>query len=59
MHAPRVEQVEALRLETEHFASCIATGQRPINDGASGLRVVKLLEACNASLRQNGREIPV
>ncbi len=59
MHAPRVEQVEALKQETEHFVSCIASGQRPVNDGASGLRIVRLLEACNASLRQGGREIPV
>jgi predicted dehydrogenase len=59
MHAPRVEQVEALKLETDHFISCIAKHERPVNDGESGLRVVKLLEACNQSLLHHGREIPV
>jgi predicted dehydrogenase len=59
MYAPRVEQVEALKLEADYFLSCIASGERPVNDGLSGLRVVKLLEACNASLKKNGREIAV
>ncbi len=59
MHAPRVEQVEALKMETQYFISCITNNQKPVNDGASGMRVIKLLEACNASLRKNGREITV
>ncbi len=59
MYAPRVEQVEALKLETEYFVRCATTGERPINDGHAGLRVVKVLEACNESIRQNGREIAV
>lgn len=59
MHAPRVEQIEALKMETDHFISCIKKNERPVNDGQSGLRVVKLLEACNASLKKNGREIAV
>jgi predicted dehydrogenase len=59
MHAPRVEQVEALKMETQYFISCIKNKERPVNDGASGMRVVKLLEACDASLKRNGREITV
>ncbi len=59
MHAPRVEQIEALKMETEYFVSCIQNNERPVNDAVSGLRVVKLLEACNASLKSNGREIAV
>jgi predicted dehydrogenase len=59
MHAPRVEQVEALAMETRYFVTCVTRNERPLNDGASGLRVVKLLEACNASLKQNGREITI
>ncbi len=30
----------------------MTTGERPVNDGQAGLRVVKLLEACNQSLKQ-------
>ena len=57
MHAPRVEQIEALKLETEYFIHCIKENEAPINDGYSGLRVVKMLDACNESLKRNGREI--
>ena len=59
MYAPRVEQTEALRIEAEQFVRCLENGGRPPNDGHAGLRVVKLLEACNRSLKQNGREIAV
>jgi predicted dehydrogenase len=59
MYAPRVEQVEALKMETEYFISCIMKNKKPVNDGVSGMRVVKLLEACDASLKRNGREITV
>ena len=57
MYAPRVEQIEALKLETEYFVRCVMSGERPINDGQSGLRVVKLLRACNQSIKKNGREV--
>jgi predicted dehydrogenase len=59
MHAPKVEPLEALRCEAEYFQSCVTSGERPENDGHAGLRVVKLLEACNQSLKQGGRSVPV
>jgi predicted dehydrogenase len=57
MHAPRVEQGEALKVETEYFLNCIKSGETPINDGHAGLRVVKMLDACNQSLRKNGQAV--
>ncbi|HTY84372.1 MAG TPA: Gfo/Idh/MocA family oxidoreductase [Silvibacterium sp.] len=54
MWAPKVEQGEALSREVAYFADCIARNVVPFNDGAAGLRVVKLLEAANASLSQRG-----
>jgi predicted dehydrogenase len=54
MWAPQLEQVEALRLELGYFVDCIVKDQTPFNDGAAGLRVVKMLEAANQSLRQRG-----
>jgi predicted dehydrogenase len=57
MHAPRIEQIEALKLECEYFIRCISNNENPINDGHSGLRVVKMLDACNESIRQKGREV--
>jgi predicted dehydrogenase len=55
--APRVEQVEALTLETQYFVDCILSGQSPFNDGHAGLRVVQMLEAIDQSMAQNGKMI--
>jgi predicted dehydrogenase len=57
MYAPRVEQIEALKLETEYFVRCIRESETPINDGHAGLRVVKMLDACDLSIRKNGRAV--
>jgi predicted dehydrogenase len=57
MWAPRVEQTEALRVELEYFIDCVAKDQRPFNDGVSGLRVVRMLEAADRSLRTRGRAV--
>ncbi len=54
MWAPQIEQVEALRHELTYFAECISTGKEAFNDGCSGLRVVKMLEAADESLKQRG-----
>ncbi|MFP4681385.1 MAG: Gfo/Idh/MocA family protein [Chitinispirillaceae bacterium] len=58
--APKLDGTEALSLECSYFIECIEKGNRPINDGASGLRVVRMLEACNESLAKRGQlvEIP-
>ncbi len=57
MFAPKVDPQEALKLECNHFIQSINEGKDPINDGAQGLAVVKLLEACNTSLRNNGKMV--
>jgi len=54
MWAPRVEQGEALRRELEYFVECVSNGQEPFNNGRSGLRVVKILEAASRSLNERG-----
>src|SRR5881296_2964365 len=53
--APRVEQAEALKLELEYFMDCIRNDRTPFNDGLAGLRVVKLLEAADQSLKERGK----
>jgi predicted dehydrogenase len=57
MWAPRVEQTEALRCETSHFMDCISSSRAAINDGVAGLRVVRLLEAAEQSLKERGKLI--
>jgi predicted dehydrogenase len=54
MWAPRVEQGEALTLLAETLIECIGNGKTPINDGKAGLRVVRMLEAANKSLKKKG-----
>jgi len=57
MWAPQVEQVEALRAETAYFLKCINENLKPFNDGEAGLRVVRLLEAADRSIRGRGEAI--
>ncbi len=54
MWAPQVEQVEALRLELGYFVECIRKNEKPFNDGRSGLKVVRMLEAASESLAKRG-----
>ncbi len=57
MWAPQVEQVEALRAETAYFLKCIEENTKPFNDGEAGLRVVRILEAADRSIRTRGEAI--
>lgn len=54
MWAPQIEQLEALRVELDYFADCVANGKTPFNDGHAGLRVVRMLEAAEASIQRKG-----
>jgi predicted dehydrogenase len=57
MWAPQVEQIEALRAETAYFLKCIEENKSPFNDGEAGLRVVRILEAADRSIRSRGEAI--
>jgi predicted dehydrogenase len=59
MWAPRLDNVEALALETQHFVDCIASGETPLSDGRAGLRVVRILEAAHESMAQRGLPIEI
>ena len=55
MWAPKVEQTEALKVELNYFAECILNDKTAFNDGAAGLRVVRMLEAAEESLKERGK----
>ena len=57
MWAPQIEQVEALRAETAYFLKCIEENKNPFNDGHAGLRVVRILEAADRSIRSRGQAV--
>lgn len=49
-----VEMKEPLREECIHFLHCINTRQTPKTDGDNGVRVLKVLQAAQLSLENNG-----
>jgi len=59
MWAPKIEQTEALKAELRYFLECIENGETPFNDGIAGLRVVKMLEAAEESLKMRGETVLV
>jgi UDP-2-acetamido-3-amino-2,3-dideoxy-glucuronate N-acetyltransferase len=52
-----IPEKEPLRLECEHFLHCISSGITPLTDGHEGLRVLRVLNACQRSLNEDGRRI--
>ena len=54
---PRTPGGEPLRAECLHFLECIANGRTPRSDGRDGLRVVRVLEAAQRSLKAGGAPI--
>ncbi|MBN1793568.1 MAG: Gfo/Idh/MocA family oxidoreductase [Candidatus Omnitrophica bacterium] len=56
---PKIQLVEPLRSECEHFIECVEKRLRPQTDGENGYRVVKILEIAEKSLKANGREMEV
>jgi predicted dehydrogenase/acetyltransferase-like isoleucine patch superfamily enzyme len=52
-----IAQEEPLLQECRHFLDCIKNGSQPITDGHEGLRVLKILNASQASLNGKGRLI--
>ncbi len=55
--SPHVEQTEPLQAVVRHFAECIRTGGRPQSDGEAGLRVVRILDAAQRSIKAQGGRI--
>jgi predicted dehydrogenase len=53
--SPRIPNLEPLRIECEHFIDCIRRGEQPRSDGASGVRVVRVLEQLQQSLEASAR----
>jgi len=56
---PYFKAVEPLRLECQHFLDCVRRRAKPQSDGHDGLRVVRVLEAAQRSLKANGDPLPL
>ena len=55
MWSPRFEKPEALAVELQYFVNCIQENKASINDGHAGLRVVRMLEMADQSLKNGGK----
>lgn len=59
MISPKLDQQEALAVGTRHFLDCIRDGTRPMTDGQAGLNVVRILEASEVSIKNQGKLVPL
>jgi len=59
VHAPRVDHTEALSLLVKEFADCIEEGRPPLTDGGAGLRVLRILDAAERSIKADGASVRI
>ncbi|MEB3286038.1 MAG: Gfo/Idh/MocA family oxidoreductase [Vampirovibrionales bacterium] len=51
---PKLDMTEPLIRECQYFIDCVQSAKKPLNDGQAGLKIVRMLEACDRSLKQKG-----
>jgi predicted dehydrogenase len=54
---PKINTTEALFVMANDFINAIQTGATPVSSSSIGLDVVKILEASQKSIKENGKEI--
>jgi len=59
MYSPKVNNTEALKQEAEYFIECIEKKVQPFNSGEAGLKVVRMLEATDKSLKNAGGKVKI
>ncbi len=59
IYVPKLETKEALAGIASDFIQAITTGKEPVSNWKSGLDVVKVLEAAQKSIKENGKEIRI
>ncbi|MGF1583596.1 MAG: Gfo/Idh/MocA family protein [Gemmataceae bacterium] len=57
IHSPHVGRAEPLQNVARHFIECIQEKRTPLTDGEAGLRVVRILDAAQRSIRAQGGRI--
>jgi predicted dehydrogenase len=55
--APKLDSTEALRYVVAEFLDAIREGRKSLTDGYAGLRVVRLLEAAQRSMKNGGQAV--
>lgn len=56
---PNIKMQEPLKLEVQHFIDAAISGTTPKSDAVDGMNVVKILDAAQKSLKQNGAPVKI
>ncbi len=59
INIPKIAMKEPLKEQVLHFIDCIQKKCDPLTDGNSGFKVVKVLEAAQESLKNNGSRVEI
>jgi predicted dehydrogenase len=57
IRSPHLPREEPLQNVVRHFAECVQCRREPVTGGEAGLRVVRLLEAAQRSIKAQGGRI--
>lgn len=57
--SPKLDGTEALKYVAQEFLQAINEERKPLTDGEAGLRVVRLLEAAQTSIKNGGQTVKV
>jgi predicted dehydrogenase len=57
--SPHIPRVEPLAQMVRHFAECIRENKQPLTNGEVGLRIVRILEAAQRSIKAQGGRITI
>ncbi len=55
--SPNIANTEVLAKMTAHFIECVAQGRHPLSDGRAGLRIVRILDAAQRSIKTQGGRV--
>jgi predicted dehydrogenase len=56
---PQIPLAEPLEVECRHFIECVTSNRRPLTDGVSGAQVVRVLEAAQRSIGEDGAPVAI
>ena len=59
IYIPKVNMIEPLKVECQHFLDCITQNSNPLTDGKSGFEVLKVLTAAQKSLETGGKPVRI
>lgn len=56
---PKIKMLEPLKNQCEHFIKCIKENKRPLTDIYEGIKVVRILDAAEKSLKKRGAPVKI